>query len=80
MINVTYYYVEGIVKMTIHSNFNIQKDKNDRNYERQIFQTSTNVYRMSESVLGDFIAKMIMKDLRKFIDFDVKCPFKKVGR
>lgn len=64
--------------MMVLFSFNVQKDKNDRNYEREVLKTSTNVCRMYQGILGDFLSKTIMDDLHKFIDFDLKCPFKKV--
>jgi uncharacterized UPF0160 family protein len=77
-INITYYYAVDIVKMMIQFEFNVQKDKNDRNYERQLIKSNVNVCRMSQGVLGDFLAKMIMEDIHKFMDFDMMCPFRKV--
>jgi hypothetical protein len=35
---------------------------------------------MAQGVSGDFVAKMIMEDFHKFIDFDFACPFRKVLR
>jgi uncharacterized UPF0160 family protein len=78
LMNLSYYYAVDILQMIIHFEFNVQKDKNDRSYGRQLLKTSTNVCKMSQGVLGDFIARMIMEDLHSVIDFDLKCPFKKV--
>jgi hypothetical protein len=75
LMNITYYYAMDISQIIIHSELNIQKDKNDRNYERQLLKTSTNVCKMSQGVIGNFIAKMI----RKYVESDMKCPFKKVS-
>jgi hypothetical protein len=78
LFNITAYYAVDIIKMMVYTELNIQKDKNDRNYERQLLKTSTNVCKLSQGVLGDFIAKIIMKDIHEIIDFDLNCPFKKV--
>lgn len=78
--NMTVYYGTEIIKVMALISFNVQKDKNDRNCERELIRTSINICKMAQGVLGDFIAKMIMQDLHKFIDFDMKCPYKKVSR
>jgi hypothetical protein len=57
---------------------NCQKDRNDRNYEKQIIKSSANFCKMTDGVLGNFLAKMIMENLHEFTDYELKCPFKKV--
>jgi Protein of unknown function (DUF1091) len=79
LVNITYYYAVDIVKLITQFEFNVQKDKNDRSYERQLIKTTTNFCKMSQGVMGDFIAKMIMEDIHKFIDFNLTCPFNKVS-
>jgi Protein of unknown function (DUF1091) len=79
LLNFTHYYAADIFKILIQFEFNVQKDKNDRNYERQLIKTTVNVCKMSQGVLGDFLAKMIMENIHEFIDFEFKCPFKKVS-
>jgi hypothetical protein len=76
--NITYYYGADIVKELIQFEIFVQKDQNDRNYERQLIKTTINVCKMADGILGDFVARMIMDDLHKFIDFDLKCPFRRV--
>jgi hypothetical protein len=78
LFNITAYYAVDIIKMMVYTELNIQKDKNDRNYDRKLLKTSTNICKLSQGVLGDFIAKIIMKDIHEIIDFDLNCPFKKV--
>jgi Protein of unknown function (DUF1091) len=79
LVNITYYYAVNVVKLLIQFEFNVQKDKNDRSYERQLIKSTVNVCRMSQGVMGDFIAKMIMEDIHKFVDFNLTCPFNKVS-
>jgi hypothetical protein len=77
--NITYYYGADIIKEFMQFEIFAQKDKNDRNYERQLIKTTINVCKMVEGTLGDFVAKMIMEDLHNYIDFDLKCPFRRVS-
>lgn len=79
-INITVYYAEDIEKQMIHYEIYVQKDKLDRNYGRQLIKSSINVCRMVGGILSDFVAKMIMDDIQKYIDFELKCPFKKVSK
>jgi ribosomal protein L6P/L9E len=78
-LNVTLYYAFEIQKLTAHFTFSVPKNKNDRNYERVLISSSASVCKMLSGVTGDFVTKMIMKDLEKFIDFPLKCPLPKVS-
>ena len=78
-INISYYYAVDVFKNIIHVEINFQKDKNDRNYEKQILKSAINVCRMSEGTIGDFMAKMIMENIHQYMNFDLRCPFKKVS-
>lgn len=64
--------------MLVQFMFAIPRDKNDKNYENIVIKTSTNVCKLAQGVMGDFVVKMIMTDFHKFADFDIGCPFKKV--
>lgn len=77
--NMSLYYAADIVKSIMLIEFNVQKDKTDRNYEKELIKSSTNICKMVQGVFGNFVTKMIMEDLNKFIDFDLTCPFKKVS-
>jgi hypothetical protein len=58
----------------------IPKDKNDQNYENVLIRSSINVCKMLQGVTGDFITRMLMHGIKNNVDFDMKCPFKKVRK
>lgn len=66
-------------KIMISFTFAIAKDKNDKNYERVVLQSTVNACKMLEGVMGDFLVKMIMENLRKHVLFELKCPFQVIN-
>jgi Protein of unknown function (DUF1091) len=78
-INVICYFAVDILKLLTHFELNVQKDKNNQNYELQLPKTSTDVCKMTQGVIGNFLAKMIMHNVDEFINFEFKCPFKKLS-
>jgi hypothetical protein len=78
-VNFTFYYAEDVLKLIIQFELNCKKDKNDRNYEKQIIKTSVSTCRIGEGVLGSFAAKMIMENYDKLVGYSLKCPYKKVS-
>jgi hypothetical protein len=67
-----------VSKITIFLTFSIGKDKNDKNYERTVLKTSISACKMMQGVVGDFVTKTMMHTLKDYVDFELKCPFKKV--
>jgi hypothetical protein len=64
--------------MTTIFTFSIPKDRNDKNFEKIIMNSNVNVCKMMNGVVGDFVSKMIMDDLKRALDYDIQCPMKKV--
>jgi hypothetical protein len=62
LMNFTLYYPVDVLKLLLQIELNVQKDKNHRSYERQLIKTTRNFCKMTEGVMGDFIARTIMHD------------------
>jgi hypothetical protein len=56
----------------------IPKDKNDRNYENVVMETTVDLCKMFQGMTGSFITRMIMENIKDKADFELKCPLKKV--
>jgi hypothetical protein len=78
VMNMTIDFSQEVSKMMVFFTFSIPKDKNDKNYERTLIKSNVNACRMISGIIGDFLTKMIMEDLHKYADFELKCPFPKV--
>jgi hypothetical protein len=60
--------------------FSIPKDKNDRNYENVVMKTSVDMCKMFQGVTGSFFTRMAMDNMKDMVDFELKCPVKKVKK
>lgn len=78
MINCTIDLAYEISKVTVQFTVSTPKDKNDKNFERNLIKSNVNGCRLINGVVGDFLSKMIMSNLRNHSDFELKCPFNKV--
>lgn len=78
VMNITIDFAYEVSKAMIYFTFSIQKDKNDKNFEKVLLKSNVNACRMISGIIGDFLTKIIMEDLMKFVDFQLKCPFPKV--
>lgn len=59
-------------------NFSTPKDKNDKNYTKMIIKRSIDICRISKGKsnnMVDQIGKMMLDEIVKYADFEVKCPF-----
>lgn len=53
-------------------------DKNDHQFSKLIVKKNVDVCRIAKGNMGDKIGKMIMDELAKYADYELKCPFTKV--
>jgi hypothetical protein len=58
----------------------IPKDKNDQNYENVVIRSSVDMCKMFQGITGNFLTRMVMENIKKIIDFDLKCPIDKVRK
>jgi hypothetical protein len=77
-INVSVDFFHDLSTIMIAFKLSVPKNDNDRNYERVVIQSTLSVCKMLQGVMGDFLAKMIMENLKKYATFALKCPFAKV--
>lgn len=78
VINITIDLTYPITKAMIQFTVSTPKDKNDKNYEKILIQSNINACRLISGVVGDFLSKMIMANLKDHVDFDLKCPISNV--
>lgn len=52
-------------------------DINSSVYKNDL-KTNINLCKINEKYSGNFLAKIFVENVVKFVDFEVKCPFKKV--
>lgn len=78
-INCSISYGYEITKMTVLFKFSIPQDKNDNDFQKILVNSNVNVCKMMSGVMGDFLSKMIMEDLKKCSNIDLKCPIPKVS-
>jgi len=78
LLNVSFEYFQDVAKFTVKFRLSVPKDKNDRNYEKVVLESATNICKMAKGIIGDFLVRMIMEDFSKFANFNISCPFKKV--
>lgn len=75
-INVSLFY--DVSKVVIVYNFSIPRDKDDRQFSKLLMKKNVDVCRMANGNMGDKIGKMIMDELSKYADYEIKCPFRMV--
>jgi hypothetical protein len=78
VLNLTLTFKEETKIFKLLVTFSVPKDSHDTNYEKVVLQSSINACRMFRGVTGDFISKMIMENMKQFVDFEMKCPIEKV--
>lgn len=55
--------------------FSLPKNEQDKNYEMTLLQSTISSCKILNGTRGNFIIKMLLDDLDKFIDFKFSCPF-----
>lgn len=78
VLNISVNYLSEVSNMTAFFVMSVNKDKNDNNYEKVLVSSSTNVCKMLKGIAADILTKMIMEDIGKSADFELKCPIPKV--
>lgn len=61
-------------------NFSIPKDKNDNDYGKLITKRNMDICRLAtaKTTVVDKIRKLLIDEIEKHADYEVKCPFSKV--
>lgn len=62
-------------------NFSTPKDKNDEKFSKLIIKRSLDICRMSKGKANnmvDQIGKLMLDEIVKYADFEIKCPFSMV--
>lgn len=74
-ISIDIYY--ELTKLPIIISFSVPKDENDENYQQNIMKTSFNFCRIVNGVAVDFMAKILLDQIKKVSNIPYKCPFPK---
>jgi hypothetical protein len=53
--------------------------ENDQNFERVAIKTSMDLCKILQGIAGDFVAKLLLKNILKQSNSDLSCPHKKVN-
>jgi hypothetical protein len=80
LMNITFFLNQDVTVVKCLVVFSIPKDKNDRNYENIVIKTTVDVCKMLQGVTGNFITRMAMENIKDMVDFELKCPLKKVRK
>lgn len=76
-VNISVDIFQDLLQVPIYVTFSIPADKNDENYSKIILKATINICRVIEGVAGDFMSRMLSKEMRRISDFPLKCPFPK---
>lgn len=60
--------------------FAIPKDQTDKDFQKVLLNSNVNICKLINGVVGDFLSKMILDDLRKSTQIDLKCPIPQVRK
>lgn len=74
--NVSLYH--NISKVIAVYNFTVPNDKNDNEYKKLIMKRNADVCRMAKGNISNKIGNMMIDEIEKHANFEVKCPFTKV--
>ncbi|CAO1323200.1 unnamed protein product, partial [Diamesa serratosioi] len=75
--NVSADVIQEIEKVTIFITIAIPKPAS-KNYTNVLFKHSTNLCKLSEGVIGNYVIKALLENFNNSANFVMKCPFKKV--
>lgn len=64
--------------MNVLFKFAIPKDKNDKDFQKVLLNSNVNVCKLMNGVVGDFLSRMILDDLKKSSNVELKCPISQV--
>lgn len=77
-LNATIYFAHEVFKMSILFKFAIPKDKNDKDFQTVLINSNVNVCKLINGVVGDFLSRMILDDLKKSSQNKLQCPIPQV--
>lgn len=69
-----------VITSLIYFKIRVNKDKDDREYQKEIMKFLINSDKLSNGVYSHPLVKGIMQNFFKSINFDFKIPFTKVGK
>lgn len=75
-INFTFNIFEAITDIRVYATVNLQKNKNDRNYQRKLLQTTFLMCKIFRGVAGDFLGKILVDIANQYADKPLGCPLK----
>jgi hypothetical protein len=76
-VNISVEIHQDLIKVPVYITFSIPTDSKDEDYSKIILKAPINMCRIVDGVAGDFISKMIGKELKKISNIPLKCPFPK---
>lgn len=76
--NLTIVMYKPITKVLIYVTLRFAENENDRDYKREFLRTVFDVEKWYKGAQINFLIKAFMENLRRFMDFEIKLPFKPV--
>lgn len=79
LVNIEFMLLQDVTKMLIYGRFNIPESSDDREYKKEVLQSVIDVDRLFKGVATNFIAKTVIDEFGKSMNFERKFPIKKVS-
>lgn len=78
LINSTMTVFETIENIFVSVIIKVPADKNDKHYQKEFYRTTADMKKLLSGIEASFVAKVVMENFRKSVDFELKFPFQKV--
>jgi hypothetical protein len=80
VLNITTEYKKVVTRYKADVKIMTQMNKDDKNFERELFKTNLDVGKAFKGIHGNFFVRGFFENYAKSADFELKLPFQKVNR
>lgn len=79
LINIEFTLLRDVEKLLVYGRFNIPESSSDREYKKEVLTSVVDIDKIFKGIATNFVAKTVVEEFGKTMNFDRKFPIKKVG-
>lgn len=69
----------AIKRLNIQMKINVPADKDDKNFQKEVFRNSIDYKRLLEGARGNYVVQVLVDNFFKSLDFEPKLPMMPVS-
>lgn len=79
LINARFEVFTAIKRLNIQMKINVPADKDDKNFQKEVFRNSIDYKRLLEGARGNYVIQVLVDNFFKSLDFEPKLPMMPVS-